>query len=1133
MKLAKTSLTTSVSNALTSSKNYRGGVTMMKAIGQPMLSLFLGLLISFAIVGRADAQSGVSTGSILGFVMDPSGAGVLGAEVVLRSDTGYQRTVVSADGGSYQALLLPPGTYDLTVTQQGFKTFVRSGLTLGVDQNLRVDINLTIGELADKVVVAGSAVQVDTHSSQISSEVTQAQVESLPLGGNRFLRAVATVPGVIPPTVHIGVLPNPYVGWLFGYDAQSAGAQNKAVDYQVDSSSTRQGIWGGSPILPTSVSIQEVKVITNSFSAEYGTGSAMVVNAVSKSGTNEIHGSVFDILGNDKFNSRTFNSAATKAPLRYNQFGGDIGGPVIFPHLYNGTNRTFFYFDYEGIRQPQSTLIAGGIPPTEAQKAGDFSALSTPIIDPETHNPFPGNMIPADRLSPVVQYLTSKMPLANFGQEYRENVPTPSSANEFTIRGDQNLGPKDRLFGRFWRSIPRAVSVSGTVVILPDQTYQSSARNHSLSFNNSYTFTPTLLNQTSFATTEIIQPRTSLSNTFIDFQKLGINGWNPDGADQTAPQFNVPGYNLNVGTTTPSQMYDKNYLFSDSLTWVHGRHSLKFGLEIGKWLGRYNLGPNGNGQSNGVFTFGGSFTGDGMADFVLGLPDNLNKTNLLPIALHSTRFAGFVQDDFKVSRKLTLNLGLRYRIDSPWVHDKHYGAVFIEGQQSTVIPSAPLGENFVGDKGVPAGLYPTDYNDWAPRVGFAYDPTGSGKTAIRGAFGIYNNIMDWAPAYYAAQQQPYGQVVNMVPASLADPFANITNPYPYSFDPTNVKFNYPVSLYPIVSSTIRSAYVETWSLGVQHQVRGVLVEANYVGSQGHHLMSTSHINPALYIPGNDAQGNPLSTLQNENDRRIIEPSPGTYGAIVLNSDFANSNYNALQVSARGRVTNRLLVSSAWTWGHSIDNLTWGRSVDVFDSSNPFDHHNDRGNSDFDYRHIFTASVVWNSPKISSMPNLVRAVLGDWQASTIFTAQTGGWLTVFSGQDRSLSGVGADRADALLPSSQFLNAAADTRGEKFAQYINPAAFGLAAIGTFGNAGRNTLNMPGGWKDDFSLQKRFPIHESFGVAFRTDFYNVFNHPLLNGGVYNGLASLRPVSSPAFGRLTATTSGRIIQFKLGFYF
>jgi hypothetical protein len=315
----------------------------------------------------------------------------------------------------------------------------------------------------------------------------------------------------------------------------------------------------------------------------------------------------------------------------------------------------------------------------------------------------------------------------------------------------------------------------------------------------------------------------------------------------------------------------------------------------------------------------------------------------------------------------------------------------------------------------------------------------------------------------------------MVPASLSDPFAGITNPYPYSSNPAKITFRYPVALNPTLSNSIRSACVETWSLGVQQQVKGMLVEVNYVGNQGHHLMSTAHINPAKYIPGTDAAGNPLSTLQNLNQRRVIQPAPGTYGPIVLNSDFGNSNYNALQVSGRGHLTRNFLVTTAWTWGHSLDALTWGRSVDTFDSSNPFDRKNDKGNSDFDYRHIFTASLVWDLPKLSGMPAVMRAVLGNWRTSTLFNAQTGPWVTVFSGQDRSLSGVGSDRADVLLPRSQFQNDAAVTRGQKYDQYVNKAAFGLNPIGTFGNAGRNTLNVPGGWTADVSVQKR-----GFGLA-----------------------------------------------------
>lgn len=1096
---------------------------------------FLVMLLSYlAALPGASAQTGVSTGSILGFVSDSSGSAVLGAEITLNSDTGYRRTVRSGEDGWYRALVLPPGSYRVAIQSPGFKTTERPGLLLSVDENLRLDFRLEIGEAATTVTVTGDDLRVDTHSAEASSVVSKTQLEALPVGGSRFLSLVGTAPGVIPAEQRFGVVTNPYAGWLLGTDAQGAGAQNNGTDFQVDSSSTRQGIWGGSPVLPTSVSVSEVKIVRNNFSAEYGVGAVMVVNAVTKNGTNAFHGQVFEILGNDKLNSRLFNSPTLKPPLRYNQFGGDIGGPVRIPKLYNGLDKTFFYFNYEGLRLPASTLIQGGIPPTAAEKAGDFSALSTILKDPTTRSPFPNNRIPTSRLSPVAKYLTDRMPLANFGNQYRENFSTPSSANEFALRFDQNITTRNRLFGRWWQSKPKAESIGGTIIALPEAAYVSEARNHTLTLNNTFMLTPSLVNQTAFSHNNIEQPRDSKPGAaFVDFQKLGINGWNPAGDRQTAPAFTIASNNLTINTVTPSNMGDSSYLLTNTLLWIKGRHNIKFGFEYGLWKGRYTLGPGGNGQSNGVFTFGGSFTGNGLADFVLGLPDNLNKTNLLPIPMTSQKVAGYVQDDFRITRRLTLNLGLRYRVDGPYVHDQRYGTVFIEGQQSTVIPSAPLGMNFVGDKGVPKTLYPIDWNDWAPRLGFAFDPTGKGATAIRGGYGIYYVPTTWAPAYYAAQQQPYGQVVNMVPASLADPFAGIKNPYPYKYDPANVTFNRPVGLSPTISNDIRSAMLQSWSLSIQQQLKQVVLEAAYVGSRGRNLMSTGHINPARYIPGNDANGNPLSTLQNLNERRIIQPAPGTYGAIVRNDDFGSSDYHALQTSARGRITKLLTMTAAWTWGHSLDVLTWGRSVDTFDSSDPYNPQNNRGNSDFDYRHLFSTSLVLDTPKLHSAPLALRALLENWQSSMMFTARTGQWLTVYSGQDRSLSGVGSDRADVLLPRSQFINPDAKTRGEKYLAYINKAAFGMNAIGTFGNAGRNTLNVPGGWTADVSVQRRFPVKDLLSVNFRTDMYNAFNHTRLGSGVYWGAGNLLPVNSQSFGALLRSRSGRTIQFRLAVNF
>ena len=1072
-------------------------------------------------------QAQVTTGNILGFATDQSNAGIPGVQIVLTNvDTGYTRTLISEDDGSYRALLLPGGRYAVRATKPGFQNFVQEGVLLTLNQNARVDIRLRVGDVTERVTVSAEAIGVDTNSSQLTTGIQSEQLRELPINGNRFLSLASLAPGVKPVNQGYGVNTNPLYNFLGG-DAQATGSRFNASDYQLDSSHYRMNAFGGSAMMPTAEAIQELKVITGNFSAEYGLSSGLVVNVATKTGSNSLHGSVYDTLGNDKFNSRTF-TAAQKPKLRYNQFGASIGGPVFIPKLYNGKDRSFFFFSYEGIRQPAQSLVSGAFPVPEAMRSGDFSSLSTTIKDPQSNLPFPGNIIPPSRLNPFTSMVAKAMPQANFGTQWRGLYPLAQSENQISARGDQYIGERTRVFGRIFWDHPTADNTTGNIVI-PGLygEFARTVRNRDITVNLLHNFRSNLLTQTTFATNRVRAEETVKDDYLHNVQNLGVAGWNLDNTPQTLPNMSLAGGLIamqNSGLLFGPN--DKSYQANNLTTWIMARHTLKVGFEYARWYSENGIGYRGSGSDQGSFSFSGQVSGNPYADFMLGL-GSVSRTASLVTNMISNNYSAFVNDDFKLNRRLTLSMGLRYRINQPWYPESGLGAIFIADQQSTVIPSAPIGLNYIGDKGVPSTVVKTSYTDFSPRFGFAFDPQGDGKTAIRGGYGIYYDNYSSFPFYYAnGTTQPYGVNFSLTLADVTNPFAGVTNPFPYKFDPSNVKFTTPVNVRVGLDPDLRPGYVQSWNLTLERAVRALVVRGAYVGSKGTHLGNMYLANPAIYIPGVDAQGQPLSTLANTNQRRTYHPDQ--FGYIAKWGSIGNSTYHAMEWSLRGNVTRNLLMTSAWTYSHSIDDNSSPRGVDVDSVGNPFNRRLNKGNSDFDFRHIFTASAVLTGPAFRGMPAVARQVLGGWTTSWMGSAQSGGWITVFTGQDTSLSGgFGNDRAQQVLDDYRGPRT---SRGAARLNWVNPAAFALPAVGTFGNLGRNSIRGPARWVADMSAGKDFNLYERAQLQFRMAGYNIFNHSRLGNCAALQYCSMNnSVTSGAALGAIGVQSGRTIQFSL----
>jgi len=565
--------------------------------------------------------------------------------------------------------------------------------------------------------------------------------------------------------------------------------------------------------------------------------------------------------------------------------------------------------------------------------------------------------------------------------------------------------------------------------------------------------------------------------------------------------------------------------YSDTLTWIRGKHTFKFGMEV--LVDDYH--NRSFAYTNGSYDFSGAFTGNGMADFLLGLTSYVQHNAGYFVDSQSKQYYTFVQDDWKVSPHLTLNLGFRYELMGPVVDNTatspfpNQQATYKSGMQSTLFPTAPPGLVFPGDPGIPAGLYPFPKTNLEPRLGFAWSPGGMGKWAIRGGIGMFSSapFMDVIGQTHA--NQPYLLITRAYsPAGgFADPYRDFPggNPWPFQFDPNNVHFVTPVSIQG-TNLDYQDPRITQWNLSVQRSFgTNWLFDVSYVGTVGRHLLQVFDANPPRYIPGTDANGNPLSTPENVESRRI--DSPGTLSVVMLGASVARSSYHALQSTLEKRMSNGLSILSSYTWSHNIDTSTSETYGGGIPNADPFNYiSGERGNSNFDRRHVYSLSFIYDLPKSPTGNWAMRNIVGGWGLAGIFSASTGGPFTVWTDMDNNLDGVWTDRPDQV---GDPLAVSRSTRDEMIAHWFNKDAYVANPIGVPGNVGRNTLFGPNSWNLDFSLLREFPISEKYGrFQFRSEFFNIFNNVNL------GCPSTS-LQSDRFGTLNCAGSPRLVQFGL----
>ena len=1031
------------------------------------------------------------TVTIFGSATDPSGASVPNITVqVLNKETGATRETKTDSTGNYVIPQLPNGLYTLTAESPGFKKLVQDNIRTQVDENRRVDLKLEVGSVSESVEVSAEITQVETRSGAIREVVDTKRIEDLPLNGRNALQLQYLVAGS---------------GGVAAKDqAQNAsvsinGSRTNSNNYQLDGGDNHDPYFNSPSVFPNPDALEEFSIQTTSYGADRGRNAGAFMAAVTRSGTNQFHGTLFEFLRNEKLNARNFFSNDVP-PFKRNQFGGTFGGRII-------RDRTFFFLSWQRTTERSAPGAVTATVLTEAQRSGDFSASSKALKDP-LGGVFPGNIIPPNRINSASQ---------KFLQAF---IPLPNRANGLLSTASQQTDDNDQVTAKFDHRLTNANQLSGRILWshdifneatgnLPGFLASIDYENWSIAATDTHIISPAILNAFTFSWNNIGRKQIPVVP--------GNQNWNDFGAGFTrafagdspaAMHTQVDGY-FNAFSRFPLDHSRKNIQFSDMLSWSVGSHFIKFGGDVRRSI----LDLQELFRGDPFLRFQNTFTGDAAADLLLGLPAQYEQIAEAANKPRVTELDLFIQDDWKVSRNLTLNLGMRWDPWFPFKDELNKYAQIRPGQQSTVYPSAPAGLVYPGDPGTTPSLLNRQLGNFAPRFGFAIDPTGSGKSSIRGGYGLFYSQVRQQSNNQISTNQPFSLklTVNQPRGGVNDPYQGIGDPFPFnppSTDAEKAAYDWvlPMALTQW-NPNFRNAVVQQWNLSLQRQIfPGWVATGAYVGSKGNHLFLSSELNPAIF-------GAPGANL---NARRPLYPD---FANVTDQSSRGNSVYHAMQLTLNKRFSHGLTLQTNYTWSKLIDDA----SGDGDAPSNPFDFHNERGPSDFDITHRFVGSFIYELPSLQGSPVLLRQIAGGWQVNGIASIQSGSWLTFTSGRDNSASGLNRDRAD--LVGNPFLDTGR-SRDALINQYFNTGAFDQNAPGTFGNSGRNIVRGPGESNVDLALVKNFPIREGSRLQFRAEAFNLLNW--VNLGSPNTNAA-----SAQFGTITGAGSPRVIQLALKFLF
>jgi hypothetical protein len=1097
--------------------------------------LLVVLLLAFSVALGARGQS---TGTITGTVSDPTNALIPEATVTLLNvGTGQSRAVQTNASGVFLFPDVPIGSYTMEITKPGFETQKRSATELLTGQTIGIDVTLKIGTQVETVQVGTETQQVQTATSEVASTIDQQQMVDLPLNQRNPLQLTSLTPGAVLTTV----------GTESGQQDQTGlvvnGLRATENNFQLDGAVYENRFFDSVPILPSPDALREFTIEAANFDAEYA-GAGGLVQLSSKSGTNQLHGDAFEFIRNTVINARNwFNAAPSrKPPYKANQFGGTVGGPIVIPHIYNGRNNTFFFFSAEDLQRRSSPTTATIFVPTAAEMRGDFSAFlpnsngtcpaslsaiplgksaCKQIKSPTTGAAYTGNLItdPVNPLSLAVAN-TYTIPLSGVdpisgGYITLENQNIDST--QYLMNMDHQVTHTNHLTGRYFYNQdnfqrPFAAPLGFFALNL--------FRNQNLTISDEQIFSSTLTASFHLTFGRYARTQIPVAPGLKSLQDLGSKV----ALGTQVPIFpgirsNIAGGFVNIFSGGALQQDPTTFEYRAEGVKVGGPHQISFGFtfehdQINATDYSYTPGDN---------TFDGSRSGLGMSDFYFGLDSQFFQDNGRRFYLRESRPALYVQDDYKVTRQLTLNVGLRWE---PWLPpvDRNQTLVgFQPGFKSAIAPNAPVGMQFVGDAGVQPSIFHKSWKELAPRIGFAYNVGGKGSTVVRGAYGIFYGFPEGLLYQRTDATQPVDLYLNIsAPGgnNPGGPWNNIYSNYPGG-DPfprahvTSSQFSTYNFLLPVSGGVLNTGshveYTQAYNLTIDQKLpAGFSATFAYVGNHAEHIMSSRQFNPAVC-----AAGAPCATLDNstcatcttgnENTRRLF---PGL-GAVELADSYEYAKFDSFQTTLTRRVSHGFKVMANFVYSKVMDNASGGTEGSA-GPNNPFNLSAAYGPADFDQRIRANISVNYLEPTIHTGNGFFSELVNGYEANMIVQSQSGLPFTVTSGTDRSLSGIGNDYADPVPGVSPKRPSGVDFHK----QWFNTAAFRAAALGTFGSVHRNSLYGPGYEEVDTSVFKNFFAQERIHAQFRAECFNVLNHP-------NFANPTSSVSSGTYGQITATPS------------
>jgi hypothetical protein len=1082
---------------------------------------WMAMTILMLTASTAALAQAVNNAQIHGVVQDTTGAVVAGARVqATQTDTGRIQSTVSSGDGTYSLPDLMIGAYTLEVTSPAFSKYTQTGIVLEVGQNVQVNVVLTVGSVSQEVHVAANAAMVETQDTSVSEVIDQKRIVDLPLNGRQATDLIALAGGAAMP-------PNAASRDVTSHDYVNSvaisvnGGQINGNNYLLDGGDHNDSHSNINMPFPFPDALQEFSVQTSGISSRYGLHPGSVINAVTKSGTNTFHGSLFEFLRNGDFNARNF-FATSQDNLHRNQFGGTAGGPIR-------KNKIFVFGGYQNTRNrtaPPSTISFVATP---AALNGDFSTLESSacqtsgkakqLTNPATGKPFPNNFIspslftaPALALLKLIPTSTDPCGRLIYG------IPNPSNEYQVVSRADWVQSPRNSVLARYF-ILDYANPAIYTNNVLTTSRPGLLQRAQSIVLGDQFTISPTIVNNLHFTFSRLAVHRSNPS-TMPSPAGLGVNMYNavPNFISVALTNY----FTVGGGSNAPAKFIRNQWQWADDVDWSKGHNHFSFGTEgiIGQ-MDQSNIGT-----ANGAFNFNGSATKDSLADYLLGSVNTLADANPQINGLRQKYFAIYFQDDIQLSPRLNVHAGLRWEPSLP-----EYDAIgqgdhfslpnFVAGIKTSVFTNAPPGLLFHGDPGIPKAFANGSYDDFAPRIGLAFDPTGAGKESIRASYGIFFDAPESFTDSAFGVAPPWGNGLTLTAPSggFANPFAGYPggDPFPNPYPPIKTAPFNTAGTYVNLPLNLHHPYMQQWNLSLQRQLGSDwVVTADYLGNKATHFRSGTEENPAIYIPGSSTTGN---TQSRRVLTRLNAASGAYYSTITFMDDGVSTTYNALRLTAQHRFNHGYTLLAAYTYSRCMqDTETLGNKLQGNNESNPYNRLADYGPCDYDLRNSFVTSFVYQGYNFSN--RILNLVAGGWSPAFLVSAYNGFPFTPLTGTDASLSGVGLDRPNAVSGVNPYV------RNKKTLLWITPQAFTPNGPGTFGTTGMNSLVGPHYVDADVTLSKLFPIHEQQVFQLRFEFFNVFNHT-------NFLAPVNTLNSNTYGQIQASNPARIIQLAAKFTF